>query len=112
LHYDHQHDGFEWISYDDNANSILSFIRKAKDTDEKLIILVNFTPNTHQEYRIGVPEEGTYEQVFNSDDKAYTGSDFATNTRWNTEAIACHGKAVSLCIQVPPLAAIALKIKP
>jgi 1,4-alpha-glucan branching enzyme len=111
LQYDHQHDGFEWISYDDSGNSILSFIRNAKNTNEKLIILVNFTPNTHQEYRIGVPEEGQYEQVFNSDDKAYTGSDFVTHTSWVTESIASHGKTNSLCLEIPPLAAIALKLK-
>ena len=109
LQYDHQQAGFEWISYDDSGNGILSFIRKAKDTGEKLIILVNFTPIPHQEYRIGVPDEGEYEIIFNSDEQHYMGSRYQMPPQCHTDIIAYHGQNTSLCIQVPPLAAIVLK---
>ena len=111
LQFDHNQEGFEWISYDDNDNSILSFIRKAKDTEEELIVLVNFTPNPHHEYCIGVPEAGEYEIVFNSDDAIYQGSDFCSNTSIKTATLSSHGKPYSLNVQVPPLATLALKLK-
>ena len=111
LHYDHSYQGFEWISYDDKGNSILSFIRRAKDSDEKLVVLINFTPNPHNEYRVGVPDEGEYQLVFNTDGEPYKGSQYPVPTSCNTDAIASHGKDQSLCLQVPPLAAIALKLK-
>ena len=58
---DHQYGGFEWIDCDNSEQSIISFIRKSKDWDEKLVVVVNFTPEVRNNYIIGVEDEGIYE---------------------------------------------------
>ena len=57
--------GFQWIDCNDNENSIVSFIRKAEDPSDYLVAVCNFTPEVRHGYRIGVPEKGSYIEVFN-----------------------------------------------
>ncbi|SBS32353.1 1,4-alpha-glucan branching enzyme GlgB [Marinomonas spartinae] len=115
LHLDHSGHGFEWISYDDSANSILVFVRKAKEYTAHGIAITNFTPVPQANYRIGVPEPGRYQVIFNSDDGRYSGSDYLLsqgcqkNHIYQTEAIASHDKANSIEIKVPPLSGVFLK---
>ena len=71
---DYSFDGFEWINCDDASHSIVSFIRKAKDSKNMLIFVYNFTPVVHDHYRIGVPFHTFYREVFNSDSEIYGGS--------------------------------------
>lgn len=55
--------GFQWIDCNDNDNSVVSFIRKAKDESDYIIAICNFTPEVRVGYRIGVPDKGAYEEV-------------------------------------------------
>jgi 1,4-alpha-glucan branching enzyme len=64
--------GFDWIDCSDSAQSVLSFVRRAGS--EFLIVVVNLTPVPRRCYRIGVPEEGAYSEIFNSDSHFYGGS--------------------------------------
>ena len=109
LHLDHSPQGFEWISYDDSANSILAFVRRAKQSSEHIIVLVNFTPTAHQHYRIGTPSTGQYELIFNSDDSQFSGSDYHIARCVTADGPASHGRQQSIGIQLPPLGVIALK---
>jgi len=104
-------EGFEWIDADNNEQSILVFIRKSMYEDSYLIILSNFTPVVYQNFRIGVPENTDYYEVFNSDEERYGGSGVI-----NPENIkACdkpqHNRSFSIEINVPPLATIFLSPK-
>ena len=110
LQFDHSYQGFEWISYDDSANSILVFARKAKDSDEHVIAVINFTPTPHGNYRIGVPKAGRYEIVMDTDEVSYTGSGYAKVKTYQTQAIVSHGREQSIELQVPPLAGVLLKM--
>ena len=65
--------GFKWIACDDNAQSIISFRRIAKDGSE-IICVCNFCPVTRKGYKIGVPEKGVYKNVFSSDKLIYGGA--------------------------------------
>lgn len=69
---DHQPEGFEWIVVDDHEQSVFSYIRKSKN--ETLVIVLNMTPNVHEFYEIGVPYSGEYEELINSDQDIYAGS--------------------------------------
>ena len=109
LHFDHSHQGFEWISYDDSANSILAFSRKAKDQDAHSIAVINFTPTPHSNYRIGVPKAGCYQIIMNTDDSRYTGSGYVQDQEYNTHAVSSHGREHSIELQIPPLAGVLLK---
>ena len=101
--------GFSWITHEDRENSVFSFIRRADDGDFVLVIC-NFTPVPRHDYRIGVPQQGSYREIINTDAAIYWGSGVA-NADLRTEAIASHGHACSLRLVVPPLATIMLKRK-
>ena len=66
-------DGFQWIDADDSERSILSYRRIAANGSE-LIVILNFTPNTYEEFFIDVPKNAVYKEIFNSDDISYGGS--------------------------------------
>jgi 1,4-alpha-glucan branching enzyme len=100
-------EGFEWIEAGDAERSILSYVRKGNDGTPVQLILCNFTPIPHQDYRVGTTAAGTYERVANSDDKAYGGSGMITKEKVETSDEGWHFKDYSVYVDVPPLAMIA-----
>ncbi len=102
--------GFQWIDANDTDNSVLSFMRKAKSSNEFLVIVSNFTPVPWHGYRIGVPEPGYYKEIFNSDSDYYWGSNVGNNGGQATEPISVHGHAQSLSLVLPPLATVMFKL--
>ncbi|HEY9051748.1 MAG TPA: 1,4-alpha-glucan branching protein GlgB [Gammaproteobacteria bacterium] len=105
--HDFEPNGFEWIDCNDTDQSVLSFLRKGKD--ETLIIILNFTPVPRENYRIGVPEAGHYEEVMNSDSSYYSGSNMGNSGHIESENIAWMNRPCSLKLTLPPLAALVLK---
>jgi 1,4-alpha-glucan branching enzyme len=104
-------EGFKWIDCDDNENSVISFIRKAKDSNDFIIVLCNFTPELRENYRVGMPSKGIYVEVFNSDDKGYGGSGVRNVGDLQTEDVPWQGCEQSITLSLPPLAAIFLRVK-
>lgn len=100
--------GFEWIDISDADNSLLTFIRKAKNSSDYLLFILNFTPNTHSGYKIGVPEAREYRIILNSDSSFYGGSNVGDTTvmgmdgSWQSQG--CHA-----IVRIPPLAGMILK---
>ena len=103
--------GFEWIDHEDRSNNVIAF-RRIDRRGGELVIVVNFAPIYHPNYRIGLPGEGTYTPVFNSDSAAFGGTGQGDDQPVKSESIACHGRAVSAEIQLPPLAMVAYAYKP
>jgi 1,4-alpha-glucan branching enzyme len=106
---DHHPDGFEWINPHDDSQSVVVFLRKGKKASDDLILVCNFTPVTHPDYRIGVPRAGVYQEVFNSDRVEFGGSGQANREKLLSHPQHWHERDNSLSIVVPPLAAIYLK---
>ena len=102
--------GFEWIDCNDHESSVISFIRRAHDPREFLVVVLNFTPVVREEYRIGVPEPGFYRELLNSDAIWYAGGNVGNEGGVYTEPVTAHGHAQSLRLTLPPLAALILKI--
>ncbi len=102
--------GFTWIDANDSDNSVFSFIRNAKSKDEFIVVISNFTPVPRQEYRIGVPKPGYYQEILNSDSEHYWGSNVGNDGGRNTEDIPSHGYAQSLSLTLPPLATLMFKL--
>ncbi|WP_274364679.1 1,4-alpha-glucan branching protein GlgB [Paenibacillus thermotolerans] len=102
-------EGFEWISPHDSEQSVIAFIRHAKQAKHMLIIVCNFTPASYPNYRIGVPLPGAYREVFNSDRIEYGGSGQKNARRVEADNIPWHDRAYSISISVPPLGIVALK---
>ena len=106
---DSHYDGFEWIDCSDTEHSIVSFMRKGKDWRDMLIFVCNFTPATHDNYRIGAPLDTVYTEVFNSDLAKYGGSNVINDQPIKAEPMPWHGKSWSITLKVPPLATIVLR---
>ncbi|WP_417001472.1 1,4-alpha-glucan branching protein GlgB [Agathobaculum butyriciproducens] len=101
--------GFEWISHEDNRNNIIAFRRVAKDGSD-IVIVVNFSPEEQQEYRIGVPITGTYEEIFTSDKTEFGGSGMA-NGKLKTENKPMHGQEQSIVLKIPRFGVLFFKGK-
>lgn len=101
--FDFDERGFQWISGEDYAQSIICFRRKAKDGTE-LIIVCNFAPVTRENYRIGVHDAGSYKTVFCSDWEVFGGKTEKTRRGVKTDKISMHGEENSLELTIPGMA--------
>ena len=101
--------GFEWIELHDASNSVFAFLRRSRSGEAPLIFACNFTPVPRKEYRIGVSDPGIYRELINSDAELYGGSNMGNAGAVHTEPVESHGRAHSLQITIPPLAAVIFK---
>ena len=106
---DFEWQGFEWIDANDSDNSVYSFIRRGKNPDDLLIVILNATPVVRYGYHIGVPRPGHYEEVLNTDSATYGGSNVGNLGGMNAGEHAWQGRRYSLALTLPPLAAVFLK---
>ena len=105
------HEGFEWIDHGDHQNSVLTYIRKGEHEKDNVIVVLNLTPVPRENYRIGLPKEGTLKEIFNSDAIKYHGSGNYKNKNLTTEVREWNGRAHSLELDLPPLAMMAFKFQ-
>jgi len=101
--------GFQWIDCNDRENSVISFMRRENETNEWLIIVANFTPNTHESYKIGVPLNGFYKEIFNSDASKYGGSNKGNFGGKNSINYEIHNYKNALDLSLPPLSVSVFK---
>jgi 1,4-alpha-glucan branching enzyme len=106
---DFESGGFDWIDCHDNEQSIISYIRRARDGSFAIIVL-NFTPVLRKGYRIGVPQAGHYRELFNSDASYYGGSNQGNGAGLNSENKAWMNQMQSLVVTIPPLGAVILEL--
>ncbi len=104
--FDFDHHGFEWVDCHDYQQSIISYRRKSANED--LIVILNFTPVVRENYRIGVPREGLYREILNSDSAYYDGSNVGTG-EVHSEPQSWMNMNHSITLTLPPLAGIVLK---
>jgi 1,4-alpha-glucan branching enzyme len=104
---DYDPSGFQWIDADNADQSILSFVRYSHD--ESLVFIFNFTPMLYNDYRLGVPNAGSYQQIFNSDNMEFGGSGQIMGDKAFSFPEWSHGFPQHIVIKVPPMAAIVLK---
>ncbi|AJR06048.1 1,4-alpha-glucan branching protein GlgB [Photobacterium gaetbulicola] len=102
--------GFEWRVQDDAGNSILAHERIALNGD-KVLVVSNFTPVPREGYLLGVPAEGEYELLLNTDDEKYWGSNAPVKASIATEQVASHGLEQSIAVDLPPLATVFYRFK-
>jgi 1,4-alpha-glucan branching enzyme len=109
---DYSWEGFSWIDVNDHDHSVLSWVRRAKKPDDFLVCLFNFTPVVREGWRLGVPRDGWYAEILNSDGEAYHGSNVGNQGGVEAEAIPSHGHRHSIRVTLPPLGALILKPDP
>jgi 1,4-alpha-glucan branching enzyme len=106
---DHTPDGFEWIDFSDAEHGVIAFLRHDANRRGHVLVVCNFTPGVNQEYRLGVPAGGAWREILNTDAALYGGSNVGNKGRVVAEPVASHGRSHSLCLTLPPLAALYLE---
>ena len=106
-------DGFKWIDADNNQQSIISFARHGKKASDDLAILINFDPASYETFRMGVPREGDWQVIFDTDRPEFGGSGYKLD---ELDGVVCssqpypwNGCDNSIQLPVPGLAGIVLK---
>lgn len=104
--YDHKHQGFDWIDHENAAQSIVSFVRKASDQQQKVYVVSNFTPIPHEHFRLGVQEDGEYRVMLNTDSDAYWGSNYPVKEVMQASPQPWNNQPYSIDVALPPLATL------
>ena len=103
--------GFEWIDCMSRDDSVLAFVRKAKDLADQVLVCLNMTPVVRSTHRVGVTEPGWYDEIFNSDSQFYGGSNVGSSPGRQSAEIGAHGRQHSIEISLPPLGLCVFKRK-
>ncbi|MGC2766229.1 MAG: 1,4-alpha-glucan branching protein GlgB [Candidatus Acidiferrum sp.] len=109
---DFEWQGFEWLDANDSDNSVFSFVRRGKNPNDMILVVLNATPVVRYGYRIGVPRVGHFDEIMNTDATVYGGSNVGNLGGMNTSEHAWMGRSHSLALTLPPLAAVFLKWRP
>lgn len=103
-------EGFDWIEADDAKQCVISYARHSDKPADDLVILLNFEVNPYEEFRMGVPRPGKWQEVFNSDEMAFGGSGVTNEGAvFESEDTPWNNQAQSIVCRVPPLGGMILK---
>lgn len=103
--------GFEWIEVSDGDHNVLSYLRKSHDGDDVIAVICNFAGVPHNDYRVGLPYGGQWEEIFNSDADMYGGSGVGNFGQAEAEPIGWNGRPYSVNLQLPPFGVVYLTPK-
>jgi 1,4-alpha-glucan branching enzyme len=106
-HSDVSPDGFAWIDCADREQSVLAYSRRF--FADELVVVLNLTPVRRPGYRIGVPRAGTWFPRLSSDDAEFGGSGHFAASAVRADPLPAHGRAASIAVTLPPLAALVLE---
>ncbi|MDD5440051.1 MAG: 1,4-alpha-glucan branching protein GlgB [Candidatus Omnitrophica bacterium] len=106
---DFKPDGFEWIDCNDWQQSVVSFVRKGRSEKDTVLVVCNFTPAAHRNYRIGVPANGYWRELLNSNAAEYGGEGLGNLGGMDADPIPYHGRPYSVSLTLPPLSALFFK---
>ena len=106
---DDSYEGFDWIDFRDSEASVIAFMRHAKDRNDFVVVIGNFTPVPRVAYRLGVPRAGFYREILNTDAAMFGGSNLGNAGGVATQEIPSHGYTSSVEVTIPPLAVLVFK---
>jgi 1,4-alpha-glucan branching enzyme len=107
--YDFNPAGFEWVDCKDSQRSIISFLRRGRGAEDHILFVCNFTPVVRDNYRVGVPLEGSWREILNSDAALYGGSGQGNFGGLSTIPLPIHGRPFTLNMTLPPLGVVAFQ---
>ena len=89
---------------------MISFIRRAANPDDFIVVVCNFTPVVREDYRVGVPVRGFYREILNTDSAYYEGSDAGNLGGLHSDPLGWNNQPFSLNVKLPPLGAVYFKL--
>ncbi len=110
-HSDYRVGGFQWIDCSDYHQSTYSFFREGQKSDDVLLVVMNLTPIPRYGYRIGLPRNGKWTEILNTDAEVYAGSNAGNGGGVQAEPIEYHGQPWSALLTLPPLGVCVFKYK-
>lgn len=105
----YEEEGFRWLDADDSAQSIIAFTRKGFNPKDELVVLINFRPDTYEDFRLGVPRAGKWHEIFNTDREEFGGNGYVNYEELKSEKEPWHGFDNSVKIRVPSIGGLILK---
>jgi 1,4-alpha-glucan branching enzyme len=105
---DHEPGGFEWIDANDAGGNTFSFIRWDHHGGA-LVCIANFSSVPHIGYRLGLPFEGRWDEVLNTDADVYAGSGVGNMGAVHATGESWHGRPASAVVNLPPLGTVWLR---
>jgi 1,4-alpha-glucan branching enzyme len=102
---DFEPDGFRWVEANDAAGNVVVFLRLGRD-GERLLCAANLSPVPRPGYRIGLPSDGRWQEVLNTDSEHYGGANLGNMGVIETEARPWHDQPFSAEVTLPPLAVV------
>ena len=108
-HHDYKHHGFKWIDADNASQSIYSYYRE--DEESVVIVILNMTPVSYENYRIGVPYKGSYTEIINTEKDIYDGCNMCNFEPLVSEKHEAHRFDNSILVRIAPFAGIYLEMK-
>jgi 1,4-alpha-glucan branching enzyme len=106
---DFEWSGFEWLEVNDAPSSVLSFLRRARNPDDFIAVVCNFTPVVRENYRVGVPRPGFYREILNTDSTHYEGTDIGNSGGVRAEPIPWNDRPYSIKLRLAPLSVMYFK---
>jgi 1,4-alpha-glucan branching enzyme len=97
--------GFRWLEASDAAANVIAFVRQSRGGERLLVCACNLSPVPREEYRLGLPRAGVWQEVINTDDGRYGGSGMS-NGRVTAEGTPWHGQPYSAAVTLPPLGVV------
>ena len=101
--------GFEWINADDKDRSTYTFLRRTDADSRCLLFINNMTPMKWEGYKLGVPKEGKYKVILNSDEKRFGGNDNPVKKEYVSVEDNCDYKDYSITLDLPPYTSLVLE---
>ncbi len=101
-------EGFSWIVADDRENCVVAFRRSTGARENDLVVVLNFTPAPRENYVLGVPFQGAWREVLNSDAEIYGGSGMGNLGGGKTAEVSAHGEAQSVALTLPPFGVVVI----
>jgi 1,4-alpha-glucan branching enzyme len=101
--------GFQWIDANDSLRSVLTYLRRGRESEDVVLVACNFTPVPRHNYRVGVPHGGAWRELINSDAAVYGGSGQGNFGGVEAVPVGYQGQPYSLVLTLPPLSVVMLK---
>ena len=106
---DFSHEGFVWIEPNDAMGNIVAFMRVSADKSRKVVCIANLAPVPRENYRVGLPEGGAWQELLNTDSTYYGGTGVGNLGEVKAEERGWHDQPFSAEVTLPPLAAVWLR---
>lgn len=109
--WDDKPEGFAWINSINSTENLLTFLRKTRKKESLLVVAANFS-GVEKQVKIGVPYEGSYKEILNTDAEEFGGSGMINKRAKRAVKKEWDDRPYSVSITLAPLSVSILEFRP